>query len=291
MKLKIDGHSKIYALLGHPVEHTASCAMHNAAFKALGINACYIALDVKPKYLKEALTSLTALNVAGVNVTIPHKQTCMKYLDKIDIQAKNIGAVNTIINKNGKLIGYNTDADGFIDSLKFDAVFSVKNKSIFIMGAGGAARAIAFSLAEKKPKVVYIQDIKDGLSSSLVRSIKKYYPKVNVIAISFKDKKKTENFLSEVNLFINATGVGLKKKDPLVIDVKFLNKRALVYDLIYNPKEPLLLKAAKKRGLKVLNGEGLLLYQGLRAFKIWTNKRPEVKLYKKALRSFLKSKS
>ncbi len=99
MKLKIDGHSKIYALLGHPVEHTASCAMHNAAFKALGINACYIALDVKPKYLKEALTSLTALNVAGVNVTIPHKQTCMKYLDKIDIQAKNIGAVNTIINK------------------------------------------------------------------------------------------------------------------------------------------------------------------------------------------------
>ena len=291
MKLKIDGHSKIYALLGHPVEHTASCAMHNTAFEALGINACYIALDVEANYLKQALAALRALNIAGVNITIPHKQTCMKYLDKIDLQAKNIGAVNTIINKNGKLIGYNTDADGFIDSLKFDAAFSIKGKSIFIMGAGGAARAIAFSLADKNPEVIYIQDIKDRLASKLVLSLKKYYPKLKVINISFKDKKRTMSFLSEVNLFINATGVGLSKKDPVVVDVKLLNKKALVCDLIYNPKEPVLLRAAKKRGLKVLNGEGLLLYQGLRAFKIWTNKRPTVKLYKQALNSFLNNKS
>ena len=291
MKLKIDGHSKIYALLGHPVEHTASCAMHNAAFEALGISACYIALDVEANYLKEALAAIRVLNIAGVNITIPHKQTCMKYLDKIDTKAKNIGAVNTIINKNGKLIGYNTDADGFIDSLKFDAAFTVKNKSIFIMGAGGAARAIAFSLADKNPEVIYIQDIKDRLASKLTLSLKKYYPKLKVINISFKDKKRTISFLSEVNLFINATGVGLRKKDPVVVDVKLLNKKALVCDLIYNPKEPVLLKAAKKRGLKVLNGEGLLLYQGLRAFKIWTNKRPAVKLYKQALNSFLNNKS
>ncbi len=290
MKLKIDGHSKIYALLGHPVEHTASCAMHNAAFKALDINACYIALDVKTNCLKEAIASIRALNIAGVNITIPHKQTCMKYLDKIDRQAKNIGAVNTVINKNGNLTGYNTDADGFVDSLKFDAAFDVKNKSIFIMGAGGAARAIAFSLAQKKPKVIYIQDIKDKPAFGLALSLKKYYPKLNVITVRVGDKKKTEISLSEADLFINATGVGLKKKDSAVIDVKLLNKRTLVCDLIYNPKEPVLLKAAKKRGLKILNGEGLLLYQGLRAFKIWTNKRPSVKLYKRALSSFLKGR-
>lgn len=289
MKLKIDGHSKIYALLGHPVEHTASCAMHNAAFKALNINACYIALDVKTNYLKEALASIRALNIAGVNITIPHKQTCMKYLDKIDHQAKNIGAVNTVINRNGKLVGYNTDADGFIDSLKFDAAFDVKNKSIFIMGAGGAARAIAFSLAQKKPKVIYIQDIKDKQAFGLVLSLRKYYPKLNVIAIHLRDKKKTGIFLSDAHLFINATGVGLRKKDAAVIDVELLNKRTLVCDLIYNPKVSVLLKAAKKRGLKVLNGEGLLLYQGLRAFKIWTNKKPSIKIYKQALSSFLES--
>jgi shikimate dehydrogenase len=291
MKSKIDGHSKIYALLGHPVEHTASCSMHNTAFEALGINACYIALDVEARYLKEALASIKALNIAGVNVTIPHKQTCMKYLDKIDTQAKKIGAVNTIINRKGKLIGYNTDADGFIDSLKFDADFSVRNKVIFIMGAGGASRAVAFSLAEEKPKAIYIQDIKDNLASKLVLSLKKYYPKIDIIALRFKDKRKTACLLSEIDMFINATGVGLKKGDPAVIDVKLLDRRTLVCDLIYNPKESALLKAAKKKGLKIINGEGLLLHQGIRAFKIWTNKAPEVKLYKKALANFLKDRS
>jgi shikimate dehydrogenase len=288
MKEKIDGHSKIYALLGHPVEHTASCAMHNMAFKALNINACYIALDVDKKSLKEAIASLRALNIGGANVTIPHKQTCIKFLDKVDPLAAKIGAVNTIINKKGKLIGYNTDADGFIDSLKYDASLNPKNKSIYIMGAGGAARALAFSLAKMNPRIIYIQDIKNNLSRSLVASLKKYYPKVSIKAVCSKDKKKIEECLHNVDLFINATGVGLKKKDPPVINVKFLNKKALVCDLIYNPKEPSLLKAAKKRHLKTLNGEGLLLYQGIRAFKIWTNKTPSVKLYKKALGNFLK---
>ena len=288
-KLKVNGYSKIYALLGCPVEHTASCAMHNAAFEALNINACYIALNVEKQALKEAVASLRALNIAGANITIPHKQACLRHLDEINACAKKIGAVNTIKNKNGKLTGYNTDADGFIDSLKIEAGFNPKNKIIFIMGAGGAARAAAFSLAKNNPRAIYIRDIKNGCASVLAAALKKNYPGVEIESIAAKNTKKERACLNTADMFVNATGVGLKKKDPAVIDVSLLKADALVCDLIYNPQEPILLKAAKKRGLKTLNGEGMLFYQGIRAFKIWTGKSPPVGLYKKALRDFLKS--
>jgi shikimate dehydrogenase len=290
MKRKISGHTEIYALLGDPVEHSASCAMHNAAFSSLDIDACYITLRVKKKDLKQALASIKALNLKGVNITIPHKQDCIKYLDKIDAHAKKIGAVNTIMNKNGKLIGYNTDSGGFLVSLKQDANFNPRGKSIFIMGAGGAARAVAYAVAEAKAKTIFIQDIKNKRAFDLAAALKQDYQKVQIINISAKNGLKTKKGVASADLFVNATGIGLKKSDTPVIDVKLLNDKSLVCDLIYNPKEPALIKAAKRRGLKTLNGEGLLIHQGIMAFKIWIAKKPDLRIYKRALDNFLKRK-
>jgi shikimate dehydrogenase len=290
MKRKISGHTDIYALLGDPVEHSASCAMHNAAFSSLNIDACYITFQVNKNSLKQALASIKALNIKGVNITIPHKQDCIKYLDKVDAHARKIGAVNTILHKNGKLIGYNTDSDGFLLSLKQDANFCPKGKSIFIMGAGGAARAVAYAVAKAKAKYIFIQDIKNSRARSLVAALKQDYKKVKIVKVSVKNKLKTKKSIASADLFVNATGVGLKKSDAPVIDARLLNDRSLVCDLIYNPKTPALIKAAKKRGLKTINGEGLLIYQGIMAFEIWIAKKPDLKIYKRALNNFLKRK-
>ncbi|MCK5305862.1 MAG: shikimate dehydrogenase [Candidatus Omnitrophica bacterium] len=284
MKAEINGLTEIYALIGYPVEHTASCLMHNAAFAALKMNAKYVAFKVPPKSLKYAIEAVRALGIRGINVTIPHKEKCIRYLDYVDPQAKAIGAVNTVVNCNGRLKGYNSDADGFIDSLRLDAKFEPKGKNIFILGAGGASRAAAFALADNKAESITLVDIEDGKAKKLKLSLKPEFSKCRISAIPFAGKKRIEEAVMSSGLFINATGVGLKKTDPPVIEAKFLHSKLLVCDLIYNPPRTKLLKTAELRGLKVLNGEGLLLYQGMRAFKIWTGINPSERIMREALR-------
>lgn len=288
--MKISGKTDIYALIGSPVEHTASCSMHNAAFRKFGIDGVYVAFKVSPKNLKKAIEGIRSLNIKGVNITIPHKEECLKYLDKVTPAAKAIGAVNTILNEGGKLIGFNTDALGFIDSLKFDVNFNPSGKKVFIMGAGGASRAVSFALAGCKAKSITLLDIKNHKAKKLASSLKAAYKDCDSKHVFFKDKDKIREIIKSCNLLVNATGLGLKKEDPLPVDSDFLHKGLLVCDLIYNPKEPIMLRVAKKRGIKTLNGQGLLVYQGIRAFKIWTGKNIPVKLYKAALENFLKNK-
>ncbi len=289
-KLDKRGKKEIFALIGDPIRHSASSCMHNAAFEKLGINAIYVILNVLPKDLKKAMEGIRALAIKGLNVTIPHKEKCMKFLDEIDGQAKKIGAVNTILNKGGKLKGYNTDSDGFIDSLKINTGINPKSKDIFIVGAGGASRAISFALAKNKAKSITFVDIKNNKTRELKKSLNKYYSKCNIQSIPHKNKDKIKKVISDCDIFINATGLGLKPDDPMVINPDFLHKDLLVCDLIYNPPMSKLLKAAKKGGIKTLNGEGMLLYQGMRAFKIWMGIRPPEDVMKKSLRAFLKSK-
>lgn len=273
----ITGKTMILGLFGYPVEHTLSPYMHNAAFKSLGLDYCYLPFKVDPRHLKEAVTGIKALNMRGVNITIPHKETIIPYLDELDTEASLIGAVNTVLHAGERLIGYNTDGRGFVRSLKEEGGIEPRGKKVVILGAGGAARSIAFSLAMEGVDKIFINDTVGDKAIELSSAIRS---KTSIEALYVKDLKER---IGEVDILINATPLGMKKEDPPPISPELLSKRLFVYDIIYNPPETPLLKEAKKKGAKTLRGIGMLLYQGALSFKIWTGQDPPIDIMKKAI--------
>ncbi|MEK7735890.1 MAG: shikimate dehydrogenase [Nitrospirota bacterium] len=274
--LKISGKTKVLGLLGYPVEHSLSPAMHNAAFEHIGLDCCYVTFPVKPELLKDAVKAVRALNLAGVNVTMPHKENVIPLLDKVDADASFIGAVNTIVNSNGKLIGYNTDGRGFMRSLS-EAQISLNKKNVLILGAGGASRAIGYHLV-KKAAELFIYDIDEKKAGKLIRDLNKM--RKNVFPFSFQPSAFSHQ-LHDIDIIINATPLGLKKGDPLPVDINLLKPRHVVCDLIY--KNTPLLQRASRKGCRTLNGLGMLLWQGAFAFELWTGKKPPVEVMRKAL--------
>ncbi len=268
--MKIDANTQLYGLLGYPVRHSKSPNMHNAAFKKLGINAVYLCFEVPPDHLKKAIDAIRGLDIRGVNVTIPHKQAVMKYLDEITDAARRIGAVNTIVKRGNKLIGTNTDAEGFMRDLRDSCRFSAKNKRCLIIGAGGGARAVCFGLADAGAKLICIKDKDPSKARKLTRDLRRHYLALEIKAISRDDALKGMDF----DLVVNATPVGMKPGDGPVIDLKIFQRVSLVYDLIYNPKVTPLLKQAKKIGIECANGLGMLVRQGAVSFKHWTKQDP-----------------
>lgn len=269
--MKIDGKTQITGLFGYPVEHTLSPAMHNAAFESLNLNCCYLPFLVHPDNLSAAVDSVKALNMLGVNVTIPHKETVITFLDDVDDEALFIGAVNTIVNDNGSLMGFNTDGRGFMRSLTENHI-SIKDKTVLIVGTGGASRAISFYLSEDAYHL-YLFDIDSNKQEKLVADLKKI--RNNISGIETLDE------LDAYEVIINATPRGLKKNDPLPLKVESLSRRHIVCDLIYR-KTPLLNYASEK-GCKTLDGLGMLLWQGALAFELWTASPPPIHVMKKAL--------
>lgn len=273
--LKISGKTKVLGLLGYPVAHSLSPAMHNAAFEHLRLDCCYVTFPVKPGFLKDAVRSVRALNLAGVNVTMPHKENVIPLLDKVDADASFIGAVNTIVNQSasggGKLIGYNTDGRGFMRSLS-EAQIAVNKKNVLILGAGGASRAIGFYLA-KKASALFIYDIDEKKSGKLIRDLRKISSKVF--------PAKNINSMDKYNVIINATPLGLRKNDSVPVNISLLKRGHVVCDLIY--KKTKLLEMASKKGCRTLDGLGMLLWQGAFAFELWTGKKPPVEVMRKAL--------
>lgn len=282
--MKINGNTRVYGLLGYPISHTLSPAMHNAAFSHLGLNAVYLPFEVRPEELKDVLKALVAIGAGGLNVTIPHKESCIQYLDGLDKQAKSIGAVNTIVIKKGRLWGYNTDCKGFLKSLKRDLGLQPRDLRVFILGAGGGARAVVTGLAMGGAKQILVKDLIYTRAKRLVGDIRKHFP--NCQAEVTKGLPGSE--LETVDLLVNATPVGMKKDDPLLVEPKFLHPRLKVYDLVYNPPHTKLLRAAKARGLQACGGLGMLLYQGAYAFELWTGKKAPVEVMRKALKKVLK---
>jgi shikimate dehydrogenase len=268
---------KVYGIIGHPIKHTMSPAMHNAAFKALGIDATYVPFEVSAADLKAAIKSLISLGVCGFNVTIPHKAACMEFLDKIDESAQIIGAVNTVNIKKGKLIGYNTDGRGFLRSLKDDLGITPKEKNFFITGAGGAARAVVSVLVHNGANSVVIVD---KIKEKAVELADKYSGSGLVKWLDYKQD--WAPYIKKADLLINASPVGMKDSDPSPVNVNLLHRNLSVFDLIYN-KHTKLVKAAKAKGINACGGFGMLLYQGVFAFEIWTGKKAPVAIMCNAL--------
>lgn len=271
--MKITGHTKITGLFGYPVEHTLSPAMHNAAFERLGIDYCYVPFLVHPDSLGRAVAAVRALNLAGVNVTVPHKETVIPLLDRVDEEATFIGAVNTVVNTSGKLSGYNTDGRGFMRSLEEKGI-SVEGKKILVAGAGGASRAIGYYLSEKASSL-HLYDTDSSRLGRLVSDLGKIRGNVRGLDAPAG--------LKEYQIIINATPLGLKKDDPSPFDLAALSQDHVVCDLIY--KKTRLLDEAEKKGCVTMDGLGMLLWQGVLAFERWTGVLPPVDVMRAALLS------
>lgn len=273
--MEIKGTTRIVGLFGYPVRHTFSPAMHNAAFEALNLDFVYLPFEVHPQNLVKAVEGLAPLGITGINVTIPHKEKVIPLLHEISPEAELIGSVNTIEVRDRRLKGYNTDAYGFETSLKQVLNIDLGSKRLFVMGAGGASRAICFQAALSGAHEIVLADLEQDRAQSLSRSVAEKFPDCNVHVCPMEEKE-IQRALAGKDLFVNATPVGMKPNDPPVIHVDWLAPSTAVFDAIYNPQETRLLREAKEKGHPILNGIGMLVHQGARAFEIFTGKTPSV---------------
>ncbi len=280
--MNIKGSTNIVGLIGHPVEHSFSPPMHNAAFKALGMDYAYVAFDVNPSNLKSAIDGAGALNIKGFNVTIPHKIEVMQHLDELDEVAKLIGAVNTIDFKNLK--GYNTDGIGAIRAI--EEVSKVKNKDVVVAGAGGASRAISFYLAKFEANSITILNRNVDKAQSLASDISAsdLISKVSSDSIS-----NISEYLNDSDILVDTTPLGMHPHvdDEPIATAEDMHEDLVVFDAVYNPNETVLLKEAIKAGAKPVYGIKMLLYQGVESFKIWTGREAPVDVMEKALNEHL----
>jgi shikimate dehydrogenase len=275
----ISGKTKVVGLFGHPVTHTLSPAMHNAAFAALNLPYAYLPFAVAPTYLRDGVSAIRALNLRGVNVTIPHKEAVLPYLDRLTSEAELIGAVNTIVNDDGVLTGHNTDGKGFVCSLEEADHVGVKERQVLILGTGGAARAVAVALALRGAGRIVIAGRKLHKAAEITAIISEKICDrcASVIEIN---TPLFEQELAQADIIINSTPVGMypNHEIPPLINLNICNSGAFIYDLVYNPVETSLLKAARKLGLGTLSGIGMLVWQGALAFELWTGRKPPIEL-------------
>jgi shikimate dehydrogenase len=277
--------TQLYGVVGFPVKHSLSPAMHNAAFSSLGIQAEYRLFEVKPEELGSFFNSLRQKNIHGLNITVPHKQTAIVYMDTLSDEARLIGAVNTVKVTERGLEGFNTDGEGFLKHLVEDLKFDPAGKAISVIGAGGGAKAILVYLARQKPKCLIVYDIDQAKLTVAVRHLRENMSGVEIVAA----KSIPELKAGSADLLINATPVGMKPADPCLVNDKHFRRDLLVYDLIYNPPKTTLLEAAQKKNARISNGLGMLLYQGMSSFEIWTGqKAPKEIMYQALLKALEK---
>ncbi len=283
--MKITGKTKIVGIFGYPIEHTLSPRMHNAAFAAVGLDYVYLPFSVRPEDLKSAVRALPALGIAGINVTVPHKEHIIEFLDEIDPAAQFIGAVNTVKVENEaesapKLVGYNTDAQGFLEALQTEGV-NLRRLNVLLLGAGGAAKAVGAALMRSGVGGITIANRTRSKAQHLAAALATVNPYVNPQVIPWEPKRLNSS-AKEAQLLVNATSLGLNKSDKLPITPKAFHNNQVVYDLVYGPKTWLQEQAAKK-GAKVIGGRGMLLHQGAEAFQILTGEKAPLGVMKRAL--------
>lgn len=280
----ITGHTRLTALLGSPVAHSLSPLMHNEAFRILGLDYAYLCFEVTEETLPAAVAGLKACGIRGFNLTMPNKNKIVELLDELSPAAKLIGAVNTVVNENGRLIGYNTDGAGYMQAVK-DAGFDITGKTITVMGAGGAATAICAQAALDGVKDIHI----------FARKTSRFWNRTQALADNINstlsctahlhdndDKATLEKAVSESALLLNATSVGMAPNTDasIITDTALFRPDLIVSDVIYNPQETKLLREAKAAGCPTFNGMYMLLYQGAEAFRLWTGMDMPVEIIK-----------
>jgi shikimate dehydrogenase len=275
----ISGKTKICGVIGDPIEHTMSPVMHNTAFSKLGLDYVYVAFWVKVSELSQAVAGMRSLNITGLNVTIPHKVSVIPMLDKLDPLAEKIGAVNTITNDDGILTGANTDASGFLQAL-MDRGVDPAQKRVAVLGAGGASRAICFSLAERGARLAILNrklelDWAEKLASEISEAFKK---KVPALELNEANLAKT---LEGSELLVNATSVGMiPNPDQTPVPARLLKPGMVVFDAVYNPIQTRLRREAEAVRAKTIGGLDMLVWQGALAFEKWTGQKPPFELMK-----------
>ena len=280
--MRVSGETRLFVIFGDPVEHSLSPVMQNAALQAAGIDGLYVPWRVRAPGLSTALNSLRWMeNFGGANVTLPHKEQAALLVDELSPEAASVGAVNTIVSRDGRLLGANTDGQGFLRSLQEEGDFVPRGCRAAILGAGGAARAVAWSLAEAGIAELIILN-RTSERAELLADLVSRRMGVSALGLGLGDPR-TPGQLATCALLVNATPVGLHPSDPSPIEPTLLGPQFLVHDLIYRPRETALLREAKRRGCKVLGGLGMLLYQGALAFELWTGRKPPEQAMRTAL--------
>lgn len=288
--------TRICGVWGQPIRHSASPAMHNAGYGVLGLDWCYVACEVVPERLKEAIEGARAMRWMGVNLTVPHKQLALPLMDELDESARLWGAVNTVVFEveddeglwrpvgqvregvGGVLRskGYNTDADAIVRSIRDDLAIEPRGARVLLLGVGGAGRTAALRLADEGVGELWLVNRTESKAVELARELEERFPAVH-IGVGYPE--------SDVEIVLNATSLGLKSGDGLPLDTsKFSLGRAFTaYDMIYRPAETAFLRAAREAGCRVSNGLGMLLYQGAAAFELWTGRPAPLEAMKLAL--------
>ncbi|HHY46145.1 MAG TPA: shikimate dehydrogenase [Firmicutes bacterium] len=296
----IDGETGLLCLLGHPVAHSLSPSMHNEAIRHMGLNLRYLAFDVTPDALGDAIRGIVALGITGANVTIPHKTAVARLMDSLATEAEMIGAVNTIVNDNGRLTGHNTDGYGLIASLR-EIGYDPRGEKVVMAGAGGAARACAVALALSGAREIVILNRTASRARDLVRHVEWAIDHAGMArsgpgtpgrrpgAYSLPLSQETiRKATAGASLFINATSIGLSDPDDCVMqDPDDIRDDMVICDLVYSPGRPSgltrLIEIAGARGAKTVSGLSVLLYQGVRAFELWTGLDAPVEVMREAL--------
>jgi shikimate dehydrogenase len=292
----INAATRLCAVYGFPIRHSASPAMHNAAFARLGLNWRYLAFEVHPDNLRAAIAGARAMQFSGLNLTVPHKLLAMQIVDTLDESSKTWGAVNTVrfeardaggqwqplhhftgsISGEIRAQGFNTDSDGIARSLREDLGLKLAGLKVLLVGTGGAGQVAALRLAMENVSELFLTDYVIAKAEAVAEEIRKRYPRLKV-TVGFPK--------GEMDLLLNATPIGLKAGDPSPLDEKQfpLRQARAVYDMIYKPAETKLLALAKAAGCKTSNGLGMLLHQGAAAFEIWTGRPAPVDVMRRAL--------
>jgi shikimate dehydrogenase len=280
--MQIDGSTKIVGVFGWPITHTASPAMHNAAFDALKMNWVYLAFPVDPRNLRSALHGARDMGLTGLNLTVPHKILALDLVDEVDAHARRLGAVNTVCIENGKLRGFNTDGYGFNKAIKEEFNLSLKGRRILVLGAGGAGRGIAIQCGLEGAAKVFVANRTAAKIEPIAKELSSMKTEFHALALKSKDIAKV---IHEVDLLVNATSVGLSPGETLGLGREVFSPKLFVYDTIYRPAETELLRAASDAGAKVAGGLSMLLHQGAKSFELWTKRKAPAAVMRRALQT------
>lgn len=277
-RMTADAHTKVLGIIGTPIEHTKSPLMHAEFAKLTNVNCVYTAFNVTKDGLADAIGGIRALGIKGVNVTAPHKIEVIKYLDEVSEEARLFGSVNTVVNRDGKLVGYNTDAEGFYRSLLAEGT-DIKGKDILIFGAGGATQPVVILFALRGAKSITV------INRTKERALRlKDYVKT---AIDYEIN--IEILLEHYDVVINTTAAGMEPQVGVLPyeDLSFIDSDTVVADMIYNPWQTEFLKQAEIRGAKTINGIGMLIYQGIIAYELFTDTKLPDNAYELAKKAVL----